>query len=110
MDVDDRLEVKVLGGRNLAEVPGGPPYSYCIVKVGEAFEQTDIRPRTCNPVWGDSALTMVFNELTENSIEWVIINVMHKDMGGGEDMALGVCKVPLTTVLNAPYVLSLIHI
>ncbi len=104
MDVDDRLEVKVLGGRNLAEVPGGPPYSYCIVKVGEAFEQTDIRPRTCNPVWGDSALTMVFNELTENSIEWVIINVMHKDMGGGEDMALGVCKVPLTTVLNAPYV------
>lgn len=102
MDVDDRLEVKVVAGRSLCEVPGGLANPYCVVKVGDQFEQTAIMARTLNPKWGDAALTMVFNELVENGIEWIVVSVMHKDMSGGRDMPVGVCKVPLVTVLNAP--------
>ena len=63
-------------------MPGGLANPYCTVLVGEQTEQSNIVPRSNNPVWGSRALTMIYTDLVENGIEYAIISVMHIAFGG----------------------------
>ena len=104
MDLDDRLEIKLIEARALPEVPGGLANPYALISVGETTEQTDLRSRTLAPKWGDDALTMVFSEIVAFGLEWIVVTMLHKDMSGNGDAVLGVAKIPLTTALCGPSV------
>ena len=108
MDLEDRLELKITEGRNLGEAPGGlDPNPYCIVHVGEFHEQSNIVPRTANPKWGKSAMSMIFQDIVDNDIEFAVIDVLHKDLSGGEDLQLGRVKVPFAGVFASPKIATL---
>ena len=104
MDLDDRLEIKLIEARALPEVPGGLANPYALISVGETTEQTELRSRTLAPKWGDDALTMVFSEIVAFGLEWIVVTMLHKDMSGNGEAVLGVAKIPLTTALCGPSV------
>ena len=104
MDLDDRLEIKLIEARALPEVPDGLANPYALISVGETTEQTELRSRTLAPKWGDDALTMVFSEIVAFGLEWIVVTMLHKDMSGNGEAVLGVAKIPLTTALCGPSV------
>ena len=51
MDIDDRLELRIKGGRDLPEAEGGECNPYVVVQCGKEKEQTHVCSGTTNPEW-----------------------------------------------------------
>eukprot|EP00633_Aureoumbra_lagunensis_P005480 CAMPEP_0197308502 /NCGR_PEP_ID=MMETSP0891-20130614/6865_1 /TAXON_ID=44058 ORGANISM="Aureoumbra lagunensis, Strain CCMP1510" /NCGR_SAMPLE_ID=MMETSP0891 /ASSEMBLY_ACC=CAM_ASM_000534 /LENGTH=1990 /DNA_ID=CAMNT_0042792899 /DNA_START=20 /DNA_END=5992 /DNA_ORIENTATION=+ len=100
MDVEDRLEVKVVAARDLSEVEGGECNPFVIVKCGNEFEQTQVLNHTTNPEWNSAR--MVFQDVTENGIDHIVVRINHKNLSAQADETIGQAIVDLRTVLLSP--------
>ena len=100
MDVDDRLELRVVSARDLPEVEGGDCNPFVLVKCGGEAEQTHVVNSSQNPEW--TTQRMIFLDVAENDVDHVVLSVWHKNLGGGSDVPLGQAIVYLRTVVLSP--------
>mmetsp|Transcript_20321 Transcript_20321/g.31021 ORF Transcript_20321/g.31021 Transcript_20321/m.31021 type:complete len:1900 (+) Transcript_20321:164-5863(+) len=102
-DIEDRLEVRVVGADELPDAEGGECNPYVIIRCGLIkSEQTGVVHNSKSPSWAHEE-RMVFTDLTENGVSHIVATVYHKSQGAvGEDLALGKAVIDLTTNLMAP--------
>ena len=81
MDVEDRLELRVVSARDLPEVEGGDCNPFVLVKCGGEAEQTHVVNNSQNPEW--TTQRMIFLDVAENDVDHVVLSVWHKNLGGG---------------------------
>mmetsp|Transcript_9637 Transcript_9637/g.30891 ORF Transcript_9637/g.30891 Transcript_9637/m.30891 type:complete len:1963 (-) Transcript_9637:92-5980(-) len=100
MDIEDRLEVKVVAAKDLLEVEGGECNPFAIVRCGTEFEQTMVLNGTTDPEWNSAR--MVFGDITENETDHCVVTIMHKDLSAQQDQCIGLVIVDLRTVVLSP--------
>ncbi|CAM9728118.1 unnamed protein product [Heterosigma akashiwo] len=96
----DRLEIKVLEARDLRAPQGSGVNPFAIVECADDFENTDTKTGNPNPVWGDKI--MVFDNITAQEVEFLLVTLKHKDLLAYQDKDLGVVPVALATALQSP--------
>lgn len=101
MDLDDRLEVRVLCAEDLPEVEGGDCNPFVVVRCGAESRQTLVMNGTSKPVW-PSLQRMVFTDLAENDLLQLTVSAMHKNLSGGQDVQLGSVVINLNTAMLGP--------
>ena len=103
MDIEDRLEVKVVEARGL--VPprgsGGSCNPSVFVSCDAETIQTKTLSRTNDPQWKD-AEPMAFFHVAEGSANHLVCKVSHKDLVTGRNIPLGDVSIPLATALLSP--------
>ncbi|KAJ8599790.1 hypothetical protein CTAYLR_004010 [Chrysophaeum taylorii] len=99
-ELDDRIEVRVIGAEDLPEVEGGECNPFCVVVCGGEQEQTSVVNGTSSPEWPDSQ-RMVFSGIYDNDDAHLRVRVMHKVLSGGE-VDLGTAIVNLNTAMLGP--------
>mmetsp|Transcript_46127 Transcript_46127/g.128472 ORF Transcript_46127/g.128472 Transcript_46127/m.128472 type:complete len:248 (+) Transcript_46127:146-889(+) len=103
MDIEDRLEVKVVEARGL--VPprgaGGTCNPSVFVSCDSETIQTKTQSRTNAPQWKD-AEPMAFFHVAEGAANHLVCRVCHKDLVTGRSIPLGTVTIPLSTALLSP--------
>lgn len=100
MDLDDRLELRVVSARDLPEVEGGDCNPFVVVRCGNEAEQTHVVNSSQNPEW--TSQRMIFLDVAENDIDHAVLSIYHKSLGGGADVPLGQAVCYLRTVVLSP--------
>ncbi|KAJ1447382.1 hypothetical protein M885DRAFT_451451 [Pelagophyceae sp. CCMP2097] len=103
-DLDDRLELKIVAARGLAEVAGGECSPYCVASIGGDKQTTGVQSTTVDPVWNASSL--IFSGLGEAGVDHVVCVVKHKSGPGAEDVVLGQVVVDLQSAILSPGIAS----
>lgn len=101
MDIQDRLEIKVLEARGL-EFQGSKPNCYVQLQVGFDFRSTAIIPTDDTPKWRTKPY--IFNSVLAANTETIIVNLYHRDTFAGKDMDLGKVQLSLANYYSAPQV------
>ena len=103
MDIEDRLEVKVIQAKGL--VPPRGAGGYCnpsvIVSCDVEVIQTKTMSRTNSPEW-KNAEPMAFFHVSESRANHLVCSVKHKDLVTSRSIPLGNVTIPLATSLLSP--------
>jgi hypothetical protein len=102
-NVIDRLEVKVIEGRDIKSSNNQlKPNSYAVVECGYSSQQTLHILENSNPIWNSSV--MIFTGLVSSDINYITLTVYNKDIIGNQDTIIGKVVISLDTVYNAPQI------
>ena len=101
MDVQDRLEIKVLEARGL-EYQGSKPNTYVQLRVGFDFRNTNVIQESDVPKWRTKPF--IFNSILASQCDTVLVNIYHRDSFQRKDVDLGMICLPLDTYLSSPKV------
>lgn len=101
-EISDRLEIKVIAGRNLLSVDSQAPSAYVEVVSGQDSKRTKQITESRDPVWNSPMMT--FTQLVLGNISTIQVTVKHKDVFTGRDTCLGVAFLHMSTFFNSPKV------
>ena len=102
MEIQDRLEVKLLEARGL-DYEGSNPNCFVEIICGLDKRQSKIIAGEGSPKWNSKPY--IFNNILGSSIDTMIVILYHRDSFTGRDVDLGWIQISLNNYLSAPQIL-----
>ena len=100
MEINDRLEIKVVGAENLILVNGMRPSAFVEVQVGNDVMRTKTIPENQEPVWDTPP--MIFTQILTNCIDTIFVKITNKDSNKGVESPMGYVVMAMDTPFNSP--------
>ena len=99
-DAYDRLEVRVVGAKDLFVSAGVLPSAFTEVVVGQDSKRTPVISENHSPEW--NAPMMIYTQILVNSIDTIQVQVYHCDLFTGKNIPMGWCCINMAHFYNSP--------
>ena len=99
MEVQDRLEVKILEAKGIS-FEGSRPNCFVELMVGPDKRRTTVVPEDSTPHW--KSPPYIFNSVLANNVDTILVKLFHRNNFTGVDVDIGKILLPMDTYYSAP--------